>query len=176
MTPDFDRPSVVLEPVGIERAPALRNLFQLYAHDFSEHVALDLNRDGCFDVTVSDDWWTRGDRFPFFIVHHDALCGFALARRGSRVSASADAMDVAEFFVTRGARRKQIGTRAARMLFTTFAGPWEVRVRQTNRPGLEFWRRAVEAITELPAVSTSFSAEGADWQFFRIDGAAIAGR
>ena len=52
-------------------------------------------------------------------------------------------MDVAEFFVVRGARRRGVGQRAARALFELFPGTWEVRVLRANERALAFWRSAV---------------------------------
>ena len=93
---------VVLEPCAQEQAPTLRNLFELYAYDFSEVVPLELNSDGRFDVGVGEHWWSSEDHFPFLIRHDHKLCGFALVRKGSRLTGASDVMDVAEFFVVRG--------------------------------------------------------------------------
>jgi predicted acetyltransferase len=166
-------PSVVLEPVARERAPALRNLFELYAHDFSEVVPLDLGEDGRFDVALGDEWWTRDDCFPFFIRSDGKLAGFALARRGSRVApADADTggevMDVAEFFVLRGARGRGVGAAAARALFAAFPGRWEIRIRRANAAALRFWSRVAEAWAGGPVARATFSAKGVEWDLLRV--------
>ena len=41
---DGATPEVVLEPIAADQAPVLRHLLQLYAHDFSEYVPLELER------------------------------------------------------------------------------------------------------------------------------------
>jgi predicted acetyltransferase len=163
------RRDVVLEPVARERAAALRNLFELYVHDFSELLPLDLGEDGRFDVAVGDEWWTRGDHFPFFIRCDGKLAGFALARRGSRVAPDdGDTMDVAEFFVVRGARGRGVGAAAARALFAAFPGRWEVRIRRANAAALRFWSRAAEAWAGAPVARGTFSAKGVEWDFLRV--------
>jgi predicted acetyltransferase len=163
------RQDVVLEPVARERAAALRNLFELYVHDFSEIVPLDLGEDGRFDVALGDEWWTRDDHFPFFVRRDGKLAGFALARRGSRVVPDdAEVMDVAEFFVVRGARGRGVGAAAARALFAAFPGRWEIRVRRANTAALRFWSRVAEAWAGAPVARAAFSAKGVEWDLLRV--------
>jgi len=161
--------SVALERVAQEEAPVLLNLAQLYAHDFSEHVRVELNASGRFDVPLGDVWWTREDHAPFFIRCDGKLAGFALVRRGSRVTGDADAMDVAEFFVVRGARRSGVGMTAAHALFEAAGDArWEIRVRRSNPAALRFWMRVVEAWTMGAATSAPFEASGVEWDLLRF--------
>lgn len=156
----------MLEPIRREQAPVLRNLFQLYAHDFSEHVPLDLAETGRFDVDAGEQWWASDDHFPFFLRASGKLCGFALIKRGSRITFATEVMDVVEFFVVRGARRTGVGTAAARALFTAFPGAWEIRVRTTNGPALSFWSRVVEP---WPVRRAPFARDGVEWDVLRIE-------
>lgn len=161
-------PDVVLEPITRDSLPTLANLFELYAHDFSEHVPLRIQRSGRFEISPGDAWCTRDDHFGYLIQRGAELAGFALVRAGSRVSSTPDVMDVAEFFILRGLRRSGIGTRAAHALFGTFDRPWEVRVRRTNAAALQFWSRVAEAWARQPAASQAFRADGVDWDVLRF--------
>jgi len=165
------KPQVVLEPIAKDQAPILRNLFELYAHDFSEYVPLELSPNGRFDVDLDDRWWTRDDHFPFFVRSQGKLCGFALVKRGSPITGERDVMDVAEFFVVRGARGRKVGTSAAHALFTAFPGAWEIRVRPANVAATKFWARAVEDFIGRPSTGARRSVAGVDWDVFRIEGA-----
>jgi predicted acetyltransferase len=160
--------SVGLAPIGREQAAVLGNLFQLYAHDFSEHVPLDVNSNGRFHVAISDEWWTDADHHPFFISPDGRLSGFALVRRGSRVDGARDVMDVAEFFVLRGARGRNLGTRVAHVLFDAFPGPWEIRVRRANVLAWKFWSRASEAWAGGSVAQTPLLSKGVDWDVLRV--------
>ena len=160
---------VKLDPITQEQAATLQNMVELYAHDFSEHVPLDLKANGRFDVSIGELWWCTEDHYPFFLRWREKLVGFALVRKGSRVTGAVDAMDVAEFFVIRGARGKKAGRSAAHMLFKAFPGPWEIRVRQANLPARRFWSGCVEAWTGERVSSTSFSAERVDWSLLCLD-------
>jgi predicted acetyltransferase len=161
--------SILLAPIAREQVPVLRNLYELYAHDFSERVPLSLDREGRFAVAIDDAWWTRDDHHPFFILREEELCGFALVRRGSRVTDAPEPMDVGEFFVLRRWRRTRVGTAAAHALFATFPGPWEVRVQQSNGPALAFWMRALETFADRPVTFSRFDAKGVEWRLFRVD-------
>lgn len=162
-----DSINVALVRISTDDASTLRNLFELYAYDFSELVPLHLHPNGRFDVPVSDDWWTRDDHFPFFIRSSDELLGFALARRGSRLTDDREVMDVAEFFVVRGARRKGVGIAAVRALLAALPGPWEVRVRRTNPLAKAFWSRALASASQ-PVSWRSVSHGGVDWDVARV--------
>lgn len=162
-------PSIALVPVERSKALALTNLFELYAHDFSAYMALPLDEDGRFGVELAETWFTDADHFAYLVREREALVGFALVRRGSELDGARDVMDVAEFFVVRGARRRGVGAKVARALFEGFPGSWEVRVRVANAPAVTFWSRAIEAHTGLPASGLPYSAKGAEWRVFRLD-------
>jgi predicted acetyltransferase len=165
---DTTEASLVLEPVTLEGASTLRNLFELYAYDFSEHVPLQIKSSGRFELTLGDVWWTRQDHFPYFIQHGGELVGFALLRGGSRLTNESEVMDVAEFFVLRGNRGKGIGRIAAHALFRLFPQVWEIRVRRTNAAAMQFWSRVVESYVGQPVSSSPFTIEGIDWDVLRL--------
>jgi predicted acetyltransferase len=160
---------VELEPIEHGRADVLDQLFQLYAHDFSEHVPLELEASGRFDVTAGELWWTRADHYPFFVRVEGRLAGFALVRRGSRIRDDQEVMDVAEFFVLRAERRKRAGQRAAHALVRLFPGRWEVRVRSSNAAALAFWSAVLTQVAAQTPVSSVFTASGVDWHVLRAE-------
>jgi predicted acetyltransferase len=157
-----------LERITRESAPILDNLLELYAHDFSEHVELRIKPNGRFEIRSGDEWWTRDDHFPHLIRWDGELVGFALVRRGSRVTRAVDVMDVAEFFVLRGERGKGIGRSAAFALFRAFPGAWEVRVRRTNGPAMHFWSRVAADWLGHPVATNPFVRDGVDWELLQF--------
>jgi len=144
----------------------LANLFELYVHDFSELVHVQLEPHGRFDIPIDERWWNDSGHHPFLIWSGEELCGFVLARRGSRVTDDPSALDVAEFFVVRGARRRGIGRAAVQALLASLPGSWEVRVRRNNLAALAFWQRALETLQ--PSLS-AFEASGVAWHLLRFD-------
>jgi predicted acetyltransferase len=158
---------VELEPIGRDRIDTLNALFELYAHDFSEYVPLELGESGRFDVRAGDLWWSRDHHHPFFVRAAGRLAGFALVRRGSQLADDPEVMDVAEFFIVRGERRKRVGQRAACALLGLFPGRWEVRVRQANPPALGFWSHVLESVALGTVHRSTFSVGEVGWHVLR---------
>ena len=156
---------MTLHPIVRSQAATLSNLLELYVHDFSELVAAELDEDGRFGYPIDERWWTDSSHHPFFFRRAGKLCGFALVRAGSRVTGDPRVMDVAEFFVVRGARRQGVGCGAARSLLRAFPGPWEVRVRENNVAARQFWLRALEPAE--PTLS-EVQIDGVAWQVLRV--------
>jgi predicted acetyltransferase len=139
--------AVELVPATPGDEPLLRNLLELYVHDLSAFFPVALGADGRFGYPKLPLYWSEVEtRFPFLIRVGDRTAGFAFATRGSP-AAGPDDMDVAEFFVLRSHRRSGVGSEAAALLWRRFPGPWVVRVSEANRPGVDFWTRAVRTFT-----------------------------
>lgn len=91
-----------------------------------------------------DAYWTEPDRRPFWIVVSGEAVGFALINRHSPSGLGCDAA-VAEFCVLPPWRRAGIGLAAARAVFATTPGLWELQVYEATAPALAFWPRAIAA-------------------------------
>lgn len=124
-------------------APVFDNLLQLYIHDFSEFMDLEVGADGRFAGMDVTRFWREPLRHPFLIRVDGHLAGFLIVDAQSRLWPGEPAYDVAEFFVLRKYRRLKVGTRAAAQMFDRFRGRWEVRQRARNTAATAFWRRAV---------------------------------
>jgi predicted acetyltransferase len=140
--------------VDLDLTPALASdeerlsaLFQLYAYDFSEILAMDVGEDGRFVVPPIGAYLEGPRRHAFLIRVGGKLAGFALIEQRSRLTGDEGVNDVSEFFVMRRYRREGVGARAAAWLFERFPGPWEVREKAENVAATAFWRRAIGAYT-----------------------------
>jgi predicted acetyltransferase len=139
--------STTVIPASPDDEPVLRNLAQLYAYDFAAIMGWALPDSGRFPDDIVDGCFDRPERHPFLLRAESGLAGFAIIDTRSRLSGEAGVNDVAEFFVARPARRRGIGARAAHALFDRFAGHWEVRQTEANRPALAFWRETIGRYT-----------------------------
>jgi predicted acetyltransferase len=112
-------------------------------------------------------WFGDPNSFPLVILRSSEPVGFALVVRGSTGSATAAgtgtgsqraagagsqpraAIDyrMAEFFITRARRRLGIGATAVRLIFSRFAGRWEITEYLRNASAVSFWRRVVASYT-----------------------------
>ncbi|HEX9936297.1 MAG TPA: GNAT family N-acetyltransferase [Longimicrobium sp.] len=149
-----------------EHEPVLGNLLELYAHDFSEFVDVQLRPDGRFGHNGLSVYWTEETRFPFLVKVNGHLAGFVFVSKGSLVSGDPRVYDMAEFFIVRGYRGRRIGTAVAHETWRRFPGPWEVRVLEANRPALAFWRAAIDAFTGGLVEPASMELHGKPWQVF----------
>jgi predicted acetyltransferase len=160
-------------PASVEDRTTLRNLMQLYLHDFSEVLTRAPDRDGAFPYPHLDAYWTDEWRKPFLITADDDVAGFALVRTVSVVTGSAGVADMAEFFVVRGLRRCGVGRAAARRLFAEFPGTWEVRVIEHYAAARAFWSAAINDAAQGPAERSSWvNDEGLRFDVFRFETAA----
>lgn len=156
-------------PASLEQQPILANLFQLYAHDFSEFHAVELGPDGRFTYIDLPLYWCEPHRRPFLITADGQLAGFILLKRGSAVSADKNLWDVVEFFIVRGMRRRGIGTQIAHKVWKQFPGPWEVRVLEKNAAASRFWEQAIKKFTGEKVHPRSFEKDGDTWHLFAFD-------
>jgi predicted acetyltransferase len=138
---------ISLRPAAADERAALENLMQLYCHDWSELLPLDVGDDGRFDPYPLDAYWHDEQCHPLLLRVDGKLAGFALVSARSRLTGAAGVFDMAEFFVLRRYRRQGVGTAAARAAFERFRGPWEVRQRDENVEATAFWRRAINRYT-----------------------------
>ena len=161
--------NVLLVPVDAATRPALENLFQLYVHDFSTFVPLDVDDNGRFEAPLADEWTTRDDHHAYLVREDETLRGFALVRRGSRVTDNPEPMDVAELFVVRSARGRGLGAKVVQTLFDSFPGRWEVRVRNGNAPALAFWSSVVTDEAAGEVEQAPHASDGASWTVFRFE-------
>jgi len=156
---------VELTRFPVERRPVLTNLMQLYLHDFSEFAAIgtpygEVGADGRFGYERLESYWETEERMPLAIEADGRPAGFVLVNRWSALDRPLDHA-VAEFFVLRKYRRHGVGSRAARRLFASFPGRWEVAVAAYNRPALLFWRAAIRAATGREAAEVA--GDGRRW-------------
>jgi len=142
-----DQEAVSLVPVNEARQAALANLMQLYVHDWSELLPLELDATGRFAAPPLDAYLHEPDHHALFIERAGKLAGFTLVVGRSRLTGAPGVHDMAEFFITRGHRRRGVGLAAAAAVFERFAGPWEVRQRDQNPAAIAFWRRAIGRFT-----------------------------
>lgn len=104
-------------------------------------------------------WFGDPNSFPLVILRSSQPVGFALVVRrvagagtqrgvgtGSLPRAAID-YRMAEFFITRAMRRLGIGATAVRLIFSRFAGRWEITEHLRNASAVGFWRRVVASYT-----------------------------
>lgn len=113
---------------------------------------LSVSKSGLFPAL--GEWPSREDEFlagwfsdptaqPFVILADGQRAGFALVARPPDFPRRTADYRMAEFFVVHQVRRRGVGAGAATLLFTRFAGQWEVVEDEYNRAAIAFWRRVI---------------------------------
>lgn len=137
---------VRLEPVGETDREVLRQLLELYLYDFSEFTGEDVNQHGRYGYEYLDHYWTESTRYPFLLRVNDQIAGFILVR-DQILEDGLVVHSMAEFFVMRKYRRKNIGRQAAFQAFDRFPGRWRVTEIEENLPAQNFWRQIIAEYT-----------------------------
>ncbi len=146
--------------------PLLRQMFELYAHEFSAWNEEDVDMEGRFtpDDFLADGWRRRGGVGRYLLRIDGRWAGFAFVERGSYVApgrASNWLMD--EFFVLLRYRGRGLGEWFARELFGRMPGVWEMGQIVANTGATAFWR----AVLRRTAMGGTFEERRVDnevWQ------------
>ena len=94
--------------------------------------------------------WFRDDRsHPVVLLEAGRAAGFALVSRPllGPVPRGAPEFRMADFFVRRSFRRRGVGRAAANLIFSRFAGRWEIVEASANVAAVAFWRCTVMGYT-----------------------------
>ena len=154
--------NVTIEDATRADEPALQNMLQLYAHDFSEHWAGtskgDLQPDGRFADYPLGDYWTRPSWSAAIVRCDDCLAGFALVNDRGHSGKPVD-RNMAEFFILRKYRGRGVGRAAAERIFAMHPGQWEVAVARKNVAALSFWRTTTSRASQVCELDIS----SAEW-------------
>lgn len=92
-------------------------------------------------------WFADDSSHPLVILQDGRPVGFALVSRPPVNRRTEIDFRLAEFFVTASARRLGIGSNAAVLIFSRFAGRWEIIEFLRNTGALAFWRTVVGKYT-----------------------------
>jgi predicted acetyltransferase len=158
--------AIEVVPADRGRESVLANLLELYAHDFSEFIELELQPDGRFGYARLPLYWQEQHRHPFLIEVGGHLAGFVFVTQASRLTGDPTVYDMTEFFIVRRYRKRGVGTAVARLIWQRFPGSWEVRVVESNQPAAAFWRAATDDFTGSAAEESLVELDGRHWHVF----------
>lgn len=160
--------AVELIQAGAQHQSVLDNLLQLYIHDFSELVPVDIGDDGRYSYKNLDLYWSDSSRLPFLTTFDSKLAGFALVTI-SELLGGGKAYDMAEFFVLRSLRHRGIGRELAEKIWLRFPGRWQIRVMAKNVAAFHFWSSTIAKFTGHVAEFKPFEIDGRPWNLFLFD-------
>jgi predicted acetyltransferase len=165
---------IEITPAERDQEPALANLLQLYAYDFSEFQKVELGADGRFVYQQLPLYWSDPERHPFLVWIDGKPAGFVLVKRDSGVSDDTTVWDMAEFFVLRKWRRHGVGTRVAHDVWRRFPGRWQIRVMEANVGARQFWHRAISGFVGHAGSSVRLEHDAEQWQVFSFESEGVS--
>ncbi len=157
---------VKVAPATLDQQAILANLLELYSHDFSEFIALELQPDGRYGYSRLPLYWQEPNRYPFLVNIGEHLAGFVLVTRTSRLSGDPAVYDMTEFFVVRSYRKQGLGAAVARLIWEQFPGLWEVRVVENNQSAVTFWRGTTARFAGSSVHEQFVELDGMNWHVF----------
>lgn len=120
---------VQLKEVLKEQEPILQNLLQFYNYEFSVYLdSIKLNSNGLYKPFNLQDYWTKPNYHPFFILINDELSGFVLIKSGTNNKPSI----IEQFFTLRQYMGKGVGKIAAKKVFNLFPGKCASLLEKNN--------------------------------------------
>ncbi len=140
-------PAVEVRAAGGADRLLIRNLYPLYLHDLTAFTDFyDVDERGVFFPDYLSDWLDRTSpvTHPLVLREGGRPAGFALVAQAPYPHMTPGrAFRMCEFFVLNRARRRGVGRRAARAIFTRFPGVWEVSQLVRNTAATSFWRAVI---------------------------------
>ncbi len=134
---------ITLKMVEYGEKSVLSNLLEKYSYEFSQYDKLPFNRDGLYNYSYLDCYFTSENRFAYFIFADMQLIGFAMVSKRAECDRYAD-WSVAEFFVAYPYRRQGIGSSTIKRLFEMHRGIWHIKYHPYNLASKAFWTKIAD--------------------------------
>lgn len=136
---------------------ALNRMLELYQHDLSDIWDQDMDCHGAYGYQT--DWYFcgRADSKAFVFLVDGKYAGIALVNTHCRLKENKWWMS--QFFVVKKYRARGVGELAARYIFDSIRGKWEVGQLKGNDQGLKFWTRVISRYTSAVYTAQDHSDE-----------------
>lgn len=139
---------IKLIPATLKEYPVIQNMARFYVYDMSEFMGKEgweIPEDGLYECIDFKKYWEDKNNFPFIVKYKNEIAGFVIIdKKGS--SAEID-FNVAQFFILRKFKNKDMGKYVAQECFKKFPGIWEVMVMPGNEGAYRFWRATIKNYT-----------------------------
>jgi predicted acetyltransferase len=126
-----------------DQLPTLRNLWQLYVHDFTEFIDEEVDESGLYQDDFDFRRYFERPGFWAYVPRVGGnIAGFVLIS-DRMMDRSQKGRVIDEFFVLNRYRRRGVGRSLAFQTFDTYRGLWEIGELGPNTPAQAFWRRVI---------------------------------
>lgn len=138
-----------LEKIDNKDKSVLNNMFQLYLHDITASLPMDLNEHGLFEYNEIDFYFNGDENHHAFFVKVDGkYAGFVLIDDNFMVLKKEKGnYDFSEMFILNAYKNKGIGKEIAIKIFDMFRGNWEVKPVPRSDGAKRFWEKIIKEYT-----------------------------
>lgn len=141
--------NIELTEIKSKDKSVLQNLFQLYLHDITKDLPMEVTEHGTFEYNEIDEYFTMPDRYAYFIHVDNKLAGFVMIDNKFMVlEQKENNYDLSEFFILNAYKGKGIGKTVAFRIFDMYKGTWEVKPVPRSKGVEIFWENVISAYTE----------------------------
>ncbi len=141
---------IKIEKIENKDKSVLNNLFQLYLHDITASLSMDVNEHGLFEYNEIDYYFNNDSKhFAYFIKVSGNIAGFVLIDDNFMVlTKDNNNFDLSEMFVLNAYKGKGIGNIVANKVFDMHKGTWEVKPVPRSEGAKRFWERTIKEYTK----------------------------
>lgn len=129
----------------------LQNLFQLYMHDITASLPMDVNEHGLYEYNYIDYYFIEENRYAYLIYIENKIAGFALIDDEFMVlneQTDKPCYDFSEMFILNAYKRKGYGETIVKQIFEMHKGNWEIRPVPRSEGAKRFWLKVVNDYTK----------------------------
>lgn len=142
--------NIKLTRIESKDKPVLQNLFQLYMHDITASLPMDVNEHGLFEYNYIDYYFTEENRYAYLIHIENKIVGFVLIDDEFMVlddKKDVPCYDFSEMFILNAYKKKGYGEIVAKQIFDMYKGNWEIRPVPRSEGASRFWLKVVKKYT-----------------------------
>ena len=142
--------NIKLKKIEAKDKSILQNLFQLYMHDITASLPMDVNEHGLFEYNYIDYYFTEESRYAYLIYVEENIAGFVLIDDEFMVLDKENdkpCYDFSEMFILNAYKKKGYGEIIVKRIFDMLKGNWEIRPVPRSEGAKRFWLKAVKNYT-----------------------------
>ena len=142
--------NIKLKKIESKDKSILQNLFQLYMHDITASLPMDVNEHGLFEYNYIDYYFTDENRYAYLIYIEDKIAGFVLIDDEFMVLDNKEnkpRYDFSEMFILNAYKKKGYGEIVVKRIFDMYKGNWEIRPVPRSEGAKRFWLKVVKNYT-----------------------------
>lgn len=142
--------NIKLKKIEAKDKSILQNLFQLYMHDITASLPMDVNEHGLYEYNYIDYYFTEESRYAYLIYVEENIAGFVLIDDEFMVLDKENdkpCYDFSEMFILNAYKKKGYGEIIVKRIFDMLKGNWEIRPVPRSEGAKRFWLKAVKNYT-----------------------------